>query len=85
MVDERSASRRCANPTAMSLEERRAKAFFHQSNSLAGRCQRHTSPRGTMRDACRLDHQQEDAKIDQIKTHRRFHERLAPSVVAEAR
>jgi hypothetical protein len=46
-----------ADATAMPVEERRAEALFHQPNSFAGRCQRHTRPGGTMRDTCRLHHE----------------------------
>jgi hypothetical protein len=56
-------------------------AFFHQSNAFAGRCQRHARPRRTMRDICRLDHEQEQPQIDQIKAHGSFHEELAPSAL----
>jgi hypothetical protein len=60
------------------------RAPFHQANSFAGRCQRHTRPRGTMRDICRLDHEQEQTQIDQIKAHGIFHEQLAPSALPKA-
>jgi hypothetical protein len=75
------ASRRCANATAMPFEKRRAEALFHQPNSFAGRCQRHTRPRGAMRDICGLDHKQEQTQIDQIKAHGSFHEELTPSAL----
>ena len=84
VVDEGCASRRCANATAMPFEERCAEALFHQPNSLAGRRQRHTRPRGTTRDICCLDHEQEQAQIDQIKPHGSFHQKLAPSALPEA-
>jgi hypothetical protein len=83
-MDEGCTNWRCANATAMPFEERCAEALFHQPNSFAGRCQRHTRPRGTMRDVCGLDHEQEQTQIDQIKAHGSFHNELAPSALPEA-
>jgi hypothetical protein len=37
-----------------------------------------------MRDIRRLDHEQEQPQIDQIKAHGSFHEELAPSALPEA-
>jgi hypothetical protein len=81
-MDKGRAGWRRVNATAMPFEERCAEALFHQPNSFAGRCQRHA--RGTSRDTCRLDHEQEQAQIDQIEAHRRFHQELAPSALPEA-
>ena len=65
----------------MPFEKRCAEALFHEPNSFARRRQRHTRPRRTMRDICRLDHKQEQPQIDQIKAHGSFHEELAPSAL----
>jgi hypothetical protein len=74
---------RRANAAAIPLEERCAEAVLHQANSFTCRGQRHACPRGAVRDTCRLDHQQEETQIDQVKAHGSFHER-APSVLPEA-
>src|SRR5580700_10636403 len=77
MMNEGCAGRRWANAAPVPFEEGCAEALFHQPNALAGRCERHTGPRSTMRDARRLSHEQEQTQIDQIKAHGGFHERLA--------
>ena len=51
VTDEGSASWSRTNAPAMAFEERCSEALFHQPNSFAGRCQRHTGPHGAMRDA----------------------------------
>jgi hypothetical protein len=78
-MDKRGAGRRCTNTTAMPFEQRRAEALFHQPDSFACRCQSHPSPRGSVCDISGLDHVPEEAQIDQIKAHRRFHAKLAAS------
>jgi hypothetical protein len=72
---------RRANATPMPFEGRCAEALFHQLNAFAGRCQRHTRLRSTMRDTRRLGHEREQPQIDQIKAHGRFHQELAPSAL----
>ena len=57
---------------AVPFKERCAEALFHQPNAFAGRCQRHTRPRGTMRDTCSLDHKQKQTQIDQIEAQGKF-------------
>ena len=84
VMDKGCASWGCANATAMAFEKWCSQTFFHQSNAFAGRCQCHTRPRRTMRDICRLHHEQEQTQIHQIKAHGSFHEELAPSALPEA-
>jgi hypothetical protein len=85
VVEEGCASWLRANTTAMPFEERWAEALSHQPNSLAGRCQRRTRPRGTMRDTRRLDHKQEQAQIEQIKPSARSRKPIALSLRSFAR
>jgi hypothetical protein len=68
-----------ANPAAMPIQERCAETLFHQPNPLAGRSRRHTRPGGTMRDACTLDHKQEETQIDKIEAQGGFHGAFVPS------
>src|SRR5215813_2302534 len=84
MVSECRSSGRHADTTAMPVQQRSSEALFLQSNSLAGRSQRHTSPCRTMRDACRFDHKQEETHVDEIEAHRGFHGAFVPSALPQA-